>query len=288
MENLMGVLVAKAYPTALFANLADHTYVECRSGAKGWKCWGGKTGGRVIASGSGSTKRANEIARPDEKAGIKCYLVNGVCHQAANRILIEAKVTVRLARGYSISEALFGTYGRILAWPCASPFNTYPSVTGDLEACADGDSVPGASQEEVGALQASREAAYVEYVLAMYARAEKNGVSASADDHRNFQVDLFLQFAQYQLQERYDGVRGNLQEIKSGIEDRLTDLQSRFGENKIDARDYVAQFEQLTMDFQRLLGRALSASDYRALLTLHQDERVSLVDPQIVREVYGI
>ena len=31
----------------LFANLADHTYVVCGTGAKRWSFWGGKTGKRL-------------------------------------------------------------------------------------------------------------------------------------------------------------------------------------------------------------------------------------------------
>jgi hypothetical protein len=82
----MGTLVVKHYPTALFANAADHTYVECGTGGKAWSCWGGQTGGAVLRQATGSTKRADAIAEPNERAGITCYLINGVCHQAANRI----------------------------------------------------------------------------------------------------------------------------------------------------------------------------------------------------------
>ena len=103
----MGQLVAKRYSTSLFANLADHTYVECGTGGKGWSCWGGKTGGAELRRGVGSTKRADDIAGSDGRGGITCYLVNGVCHQAANRILLPAGITVRGARGYEVSEALF-------------------------------------------------------------------------------------------------------------------------------------------------------------------------------------
>ena len=125
----MGTLIAMAYPTPLFANQADHTYVKCGTGKKAWSCWGGKSGGKVLRRSTGSTQRADKIAQSDEKAGIKCYLINGVCHQAANRILLPSRITVRGARGYSISEALFGTYGRVGHWPCKSPFNQYKNVT---------------------------------------------------------------------------------------------------------------------------------------------------------------
>ena len=89
----MGILVAKRYPTKLFLKLADHTYVECGTGKKAWGCWGGKTGGTALRQAPGSTKRADRIAQTDEKANIKCYLINGVCHQAANRILLPAGIT---------------------------------------------------------------------------------------------------------------------------------------------------------------------------------------------------
>ncbi|MGH8025200.1 MAG: hypothetical protein ACREO0_00590, partial [Pseudoxanthomonas sp.] len=108
----MGQLIAYRYPTNLFAGLADHTYVACGTGGKAWKCWGGNSGGTFLRGAPGSTKRADLIAEPDERAGITCYLVNGVCHQAANRILLPAEITVAGARGYSLSVSLFGPYGR--------------------------------------------------------------------------------------------------------------------------------------------------------------------------------
>src|SRR5262245_20987312 len=87
---VMGVLIAKKYPTNLFAKLADHTYVECGTGRKAWSCWGGKTGGTEFRRDLGSTLQADQIAEPNERGGITCYLINGVCHQAANRILLPA------------------------------------------------------------------------------------------------------------------------------------------------------------------------------------------------------
>ena len=44
----MGTLVVMRYPTRLFADAADHTYVECAGGGKAWGCWGGKTGGTAL------------------------------------------------------------------------------------------------------------------------------------------------------------------------------------------------------------------------------------------------
>ena len=102
----MGTLVVMAYPTKLFLNLADHTYVKCGTGGKAWGCWGGNTGGAQLRRADGSTSRADAIAGGNERGGIKCYLINGVCHQAANRILFPAGITVRGARGYDLLDRL--------------------------------------------------------------------------------------------------------------------------------------------------------------------------------------
>lgn len=188
----MGILVAKAYPTALFANLADHTYVECLGGGKGWSCWGGKVGGRIIGQGTASTNRADCIAKPDEKAGISCYLVNGVCHQAANRILIEAGITVRKARGSSVSTALFGTYGRKLSWPCAAPFDRCLNVSGDLPACsapASPGRLPKALNQD---RERSEEATYVTEVLRLYGGAEGLEDQTRLPPDTPLQIQLFL------------------------------------------------------------------------------------------------
>jgi hypothetical protein len=53
----MGTLVAMHYPTVLGLRAADHTYVMCGTGGKAWSCWGGKTGGSILRSGSGSTNQ---------------------------------------------------------------------------------------------------------------------------------------------------------------------------------------------------------------------------------------
>jgi hypothetical protein len=172
----VGTLVVMRYPTSLFANLADHTYVACGTGAKAWSCWGGETGGTALRRSAGSTKRADAIARPNERAGIKCYLVNGVCHQAANRILLPAGITVRGARGYDVSEALFGTYGRPRGpfRTCRAPFERHPQVAGDLPACA-GEARGGRT---LSAAERRAERRYLSGVLARYRRAERRLGSA--------------------------------------------------------------------------------------------------------------
>jgi hypothetical protein len=91
----------------------DHTYV--RSGTRAWGCFGRSTGGDLLVRGRGSLTRADCLAGADGKAGI-VYGSTGVCHQAANRILYPAQVTVCRARGFRASAFLYGVYGREL-WP---------------------------------------------------------------------------------------------------------------------------------------------------------------------------
>ena len=133
----MGALILRHYPTSLFFKAADHTYVECGAGAKGWKCWGGKENGKLRRQGVGSTIRANEIAEPDERAGITCYLINGVCHQASNRILMAAGITADGVRGYTLSVIAFGPYGRERAKydTCRAPLIDHSHITGDMPQC---------------------------------------------------------------------------------------------------------------------------------------------------------
>ncbi len=92
----------------------DHTYVRSSDGHR-WRCWGRDTGGRPICSGRGDSAVADCLSQPNSHAGIN-YLLTGVCHQTANRILYPAGVLVSMARGYNQSVFFWGTYG-LGGWP---------------------------------------------------------------------------------------------------------------------------------------------------------------------------
>ena len=47
-----------------------------------------------------------------ESGTIEDYGIDGVCHQVANQVLFPARVTVSAAKGYRLSSAIYGTYGR--------------------------------------------------------------------------------------------------------------------------------------------------------------------------------
>lgn len=287
----MGTLRGMAYATALFANQADHTYVKCGVGRKAWSCWGGKTGGHDVRQGTGSTKRANCIAKPDEKAGIKCYLVNGVCHQAANRVLLPAGITVRGARGYSISEALFGTYGRVGVWLCQSPFDKCLTVKGDLPECTEKAVKRTAKAVERHALGASDKLDwhYIQGVLKIYDEAAPlfKAPSVGVPQATALHVRLFMYMAEFHLGPMLDrALAKRLKQVRSNAEKARLKIERPFAEGEAGADAFVAAFDRITLDFQDEMANAMTAEQYLTLFDLQPDERVVLADQNIVSKVF--
>lgn len=277
-----------AYPTTLFAKQADHTYVKCGTGKKAWSCWGGKKGGSELRRGTGSTKRADKIAQPDEKAGIKCYLINGVCHQAANRILLPAGITVRGARGYSVSEALFGTYGRVGYWPCKSPFNQYPSETEDLPECI-GTSVT--TELRVRTSQDKFDWQYINGVLGIYSEAQNmmKAKTVAPDEAQSFHLKLFMYMAEFNLGPMLDKTLANkLKQVRNKIEKVRAKAEAAFANEKMDAREFVDAFNKATIDFQDEMASVMKPAQYETLFDLKPGDHVILADQNIVSKVFGL
>lgn len=293
----MGTLVVMRYPTNLFADLADHTYVKCGTGGKAWSCWGGKTGGTELRRGMGSTNQADAIAEPDERAGIKCYLINGVCHQAANRILFPASITARGARGYDVSESLFGTYGRPRGpfGTCQSPFNQHSGVTGDLPACVEAS--PKKSARAVGKKAIGRSAKehkleqqYIRGVLAIYRRAEplfKASIkSLVGRDLEGFHLKLFMYKARYSLGAKLNkSLSTKLQDIRLSTERSRMKIEDWFANGEMTLSEFVRAFNKETILFQEAVAGALKADQYKALFGLEPGDSVILADPRIVKQM---
>lgn len=295
----MGTLVVMHYPTSLFAGLADHTYVKCGTGVKAWSCWGGKTGGTELRRGVGSTKQANTIAEPDERAGIRCYLINGVCHQAANRILFAAGITARGARGYDVSEALFGTYGRPRGpfGTCLSPFNQHTSVTGDLPECADTALTKTSKTVRTKAVakrtaERKLEQKYIKGVLAIYRKAEPLiKVSAKGlvgPDVEGFHLKLFMHKVQYSLGAKLDkSLNRKLQDVRLSAERSRMKIEDWFSNGEMKGSDFVKAFNKETILFQEAAAGVLKARQYKALFGLEPGDTVILADPRIVPQAFG-
>lgn len=278
----MGILIAKKYKTNLFLKLADHTYVECGTGVKGWRCWGGKKGGSAFNYGNGSTKRAEKIAEKDERAGITRYLIDGVCHQAANRILAPAGILVSAARGYGLSRSIFGTYGR-------STFNLHSNVTGDLADCANVNMAKKITIEESDyEHQSLPEAELVKSAKAFYTQ-KKNHLKitrphgALEQNLRMFARELELLFNGRLASTALSG----LMQAKFHTEIRLTDLEFELQENRISPPEFVREFNKMTESFQNDAGNALTSKKYEYMFGVSPDEHIILADPYALNEYFG-
>jgi hypothetical protein len=290
----MGVLVAKKYQTKLFLNAADHTYVECGTGARGWSCWGGKIGGTAFNSGNGSTVRADSIAQPNERAGITCYLINGVCHQAANRILLPAGILVTATRGYSVSSAMFGPYGRVGMLPCSAPFNQYPGAHGDLQACI-AMSVSSASMKASKLPKVKGEDRHVRELKEAYN--EFDPQEATHFDRMKFHVALFEREVKHRLGDRLGSTaKKGLRQAKENVELEHHQLATGKLNKELSNTEFVKAFNEMTHKFQDEVAGAISKAQYKKLMNLDNNERIVLADPDIVgmefgektaKEVYG-
>src|SRR5450830_265265 len=250
----MGTLIAKKYPTKLFLKAADHTYVECGTGAKAWSCCGGKTGGTAFNSRTGSTVRADTIAQPNERANITCYLVNGVCHQAANRILLPAGILVTGARGYGLSQAIFGAYGKVMGGRCHAPFNQYSGITGDLSACtpAAGD----ATHTRATAEQTRRQ----KFRNSLLRMLDKRAAGThDALERMRINVRAFEREVRFELDgELSDKTAQGLREAKGKADLEHFRLCENFERQEVNAVQFVKGFNRMTVNFQDDLANVLS------------------------------
>lgn len=284
----MGTLVTMHYPTKLFAKLADHTYVQCGSGGKAWSCWGGKTGGKPLREGTGSTKQADAIAEPNERAGITCYLINGVCHQAANRILFPAGITVRGAKGYHVSESLFGTYGRTRGplGTCKAPFDKHQNVDGDVPEC---NSESG--RQDRGVAESESEKQYLRGVLKIYAKADdilRAEESVPGPELERFQLELFMHKVDYSLRSKVDKtVAGKLANVRVSAERSRMKIEDWFARKEMTFKEFVTAFDNETVAFQNAVAGVLKAGQNRALFDLSPGDVVTLADPSIVEQIYA-
>jgi hypothetical protein len=303
----MGTLVAMHYPTVLAFGAADHTYVRCGTGGKAWSCWGGKTGGTVLCSGTGSTNQADAIAGANERAGVTCYLINGVCHQAANRILFPAGILVTGARGYGVSSAIFGPYGRPRGpfGTCSAPFNQHTGTTGDLPECADAPMTLAATQT-TQATRSPEEQRYIERVSSAYGQVHTLGLLREArrdPDLVDFMLQLFDYQVEYSLREkpapaqatrgakRTRAVKapktlGRLRDFRAATERSRIRIETDFSQRKIPVAEFVVKSDLEAIDFQKNAATVLNEDQYQALFHLKKGEFIALADPAIVPHAY--
>lgn len=291
----MGTLVCWSYPTTLVAGLADHTYVSCGTGKRAWGCWGGKVGGNPLGSSQGSTAQADAIAEPNERAKITCYLINGVCHQSANRILWPARFTARGARGYWVSEALYGTYGRPRGFLgiCQAPFHHHQDVTGDLSECVEPPEGPADFSVDAPVVDGEDSIPMREYLDTVNAMYEEISpafwrAEATREDVASFQLTLFSILVDYKLGRDFLGtVPGRrLQEIRLRVEEERYEIEEKFNSG-LPVSEFVNQYNELIARFQHDVAKAVGRRQYQSLFELSPGEDVVLGDPRIAEAAYA-
>jgi hypothetical protein len=287
----VGTLIAMARGISALGDRADHTYVRCGTGVRAWGCWGGKTGGREIGRGVGSTARADRIAGPVERGGITCYLVNGVCHQAANRILIPTGgVLVTKAKAYWLSAALYSTYGRTLIWPCRGAFHQHSNVAGDLTECTDKAQSTAARARAALTTEALLDWNYAQQALALHAQAPSTREAVLSPRGEEFQLATFMHMARFRLGPMMDAnLARKLLAARTKVEKRFTRAIATYAsgrESKGSPLQALAlTVDDVAIDFQDRLGSLLTSERYKMLLGLKREERIRLADPRIVRRI---
>lgn len=273
----MGTLIAKALSTA--AGLAEHTYVECSAG-KAWGCYGRKAGGTELVRGAGSTDRADRIAEPDERAGITCYGVNGVCHQAANRILLPAGVLVKKARGYRLSYAIYGEYGIALPTKkCHGQFRKHELVAGDLPACIFSGAAP--PPDDADGPSSGDDAAFLDLALRLSNALEESDRGPNAQ--LAFQLAHIELCGMYWVGRRFVGFRDAVFQIQSGFERTRQELQRRRLNDDLPPVGFLESMNVQTVNYQDAMAEALPRGVYEDMFQLDRDERVILCDLDVLR-----
>ena len=199
------------------------------------------------------------MSGPQNDAGI-WYGLTGVCHQIANRILDPAGILVEQARGYNVSELVFGKHG-IGPWPerarCGSPgAGSFSSGAGT-----------GAS---AGSGSVSFEApSYDEAILMAHRSTRSEDVEATelaALVQRKLGHELEAKTFQ------------DLLTVQKALRDRRAFLAQQLATKRITPEEYLSQFNmalrQAMMQNKNLLG----AEKFRAIFGDAGDQPELLVD----------
>lgn len=277
----MGDLVGRHYPTSLALKAADHTYVECGTGKRGWSCWGGKEGGDELRRSAGSTIRANAIAGRDERAGVTCYLVNGVCHQAANRILLPAGITMDGVRGYKLSVAIFTVYGRPRGYfgRCNAPFEQHEEAAGDLPECLQPNAEPKPS-ENSDAIVDYKDRFYMDRVRSLYISAEKsNGGEDGLFDFAMMSFDLLVHLTLGR--DLGTTKRNDLRSARSEFEEYRIEAEQRYADTG-NLSAFADEFDRKTLELQEKFSEVLDEREYSRLLDLPRGDLIVISNPDIL------
>jgi hypothetical protein len=209
-----------------------------------------------------------------------------VCHQAANRILIAARITVEGARGYGVSHAIYGVYGRVGMFPCSSPFDQQVGVAGDLPPCVPTSAEGAAERTTPLHLEDQADAAYIKSVLDIYeanARLFTSQGTESRDTIAQFHLELFDNLLSYKLGGLLDDEsRNQLMDVRRSIEERLLSLDERHGTDALTTDGLAREVDLIAADLQNQVAAVATDAQYESLFGLRKGDVVGLADPAII------
>jgi hypothetical protein len=263
---------------------ADHTYVTSSDGFA-WPCWGRSSGGRMVCGGGGSSLRANCLS---ELQAFLIYGVNGVCHQAANRILAPASwVTVSGAKGYWASVGAYGPYGtNVTIWmPRLAYCNT---LQGDRRVRAKASGARRRRKPDEEFPQEPGELEYLQNVRALHEEFIRAGlqrgqpVELLPPDMRSQEFELLLD---YRL-----GARGAADQRRAVVDihreaiDQLEQLNKKLVIRSVDGETFAARANSTVGKMLQRHAKELGRDRFEQTYGIAPRRRFVLVDPRIARK----
>lgn len=239
---------------------ADHTYAIATN-AQGaqliWRCGGDYEGGHSLGKGKGnadlcdclSCRTCDEEKELGGLARIR-YAIDGVCHQAANRILYPAAMEVTKARAYAVSHHLYGRLGLLapdhigeLRWAELTRRCGVPAVA----SVADGAEV---TREDV---ERANVRLSVELAAPAATEAEVNALMAERD----------------------------------GVVAARGDFTQQLMSGRVEARAFADRVNALAAGYLDAARSALSADTFTAVFGPLSDKERLLVNPRIAERAFA-
>jgi hypothetical protein len=253
----------------------DHTYVTSDDNYGPWGCFGRSSGGHPVSSGQGNSacadclsKPSNLLATPPIYAGLR-YGVTGVCHQAANRILRPAGISVAGVQGYGASLFLYGQYGRG-GWP-------------EWMQCVNLSSGPVGSppQGVPSVVSSSKNAQLFKRIEEIYA-AHPEALNPTEQEDLEIGKREMLALFSTQLGDEYDRKRVNqVTDLHRRLQEARLYLGRELESRRISKEHFLRVFNELmTLTFERC-QEILGKRDFERLFGGSVDQVRHLVEPSI-------
>ncbi len=134
---------------------------------------------------------------------------------------------------------------------------------------------------------------YIKGVLAIYGgpkgelAAMTRGIRAEEVEARH--VKLFLHMAEYKLQKHFTKTNaGKLRSIRAKTERIRLKIEESYANEEMSIKDFITEFNSLTIDFQNQLANSLKPNYYEQLLDLKPGDTIILADREIVKKEYNV